>query len=56
MLDKNGDSEGNYSVLALKPYKFSKQNFTCPFHLIPVGKFYQADYPVNTILMFAILI
>jgi len=40
-LDQNGDSEGNFSVLAFKPYNFSINNFTCDYHMVPVGQFQQ---------------
>ncbi|KAK3910945.1 Receptor-type guanylate cyclase Gyc76C [Frankliniella fusca] len=39
-IDEQGDSEGNFSVLALKPYNFQLNNFTCAFHMIPVGQFH----------------
>ncbi|KAL1132356.1 hypothetical protein AAG570_010312 [Ranatra chinensis] len=45
-LDHNGDSEGNFSVLALKevpPWSKNSSNFTCKYKLVPVGKFYLAD-------------
>ncbi|XP_026477197.1 receptor-type guanylate cyclase Gyc76C-like [Ctenocephalides felis] len=42
-LDKNGDSEGNFSVLALKPFNLTLRdggtNFTCDHSMIPVGYF-----------------
>ncbi|XP_071447576.1 receptor-type guanylate cyclase Gyc76C-like [Hetaerina americana] len=42
-LDKNGDSEGNFSVLALRKHEepLVHQNFSCPFQLLPVGLFLQ---------------
>ncbi|CAG9761048.1 unnamed protein product [Ceutorhynchus assimilis] len=44
-LDKNGDSEGNFSVLAYKETEeiHLYNNFTCTFHLAPVGQFYQSE-------------
>ncbi|KAL0272546.1 UNVERIFIED_CONTAM: hypothetical protein PYX00_005475 [Menopon gallinae] len=44
-LDLNGDSEGNFSVLALKPHHLEVKNFTCGYHMVPVGQFQQSDYP-----------
>lgn len=38
-LDKNGDSEGNFSVLALQPYNLTVKNFTCTHHMLAVGYF-----------------
>lgn len=47
-IDGNGDSEGNFSVLALKPYHMSRENFSCDFHMVPVGYFQQGeDFPVS---------
>lgn len=51
-LDKHGDSEGNFSVLALKPYDLVDGNFSCEFHMIPVGQFQyyhdaNSDFPVS---------
>ncbi|KAF5306158.1 hypothetical protein FQR65_LT07434 [Abscondita terminalis] len=48
-LDENGDSEGNFSVLALKPndmpdIKVAK-NFTCLYQMVPVGQFQQGEFP-----------
>nr|XP_018907598.1 PREDICTED: receptor-type guanylate cyclase Gyc76C-like isoform X1 [Bemisia tabaci] len=42
-LDKNGDSEGNFSVLALKPHRFSEKNFSCGHFMVPVGQFYSGN-------------
>ncbi|CAG9865362.1 unnamed protein product [Phyllotreta striolata] len=44
-LDKNGDSEGNYSVVAfsLPKNKIVRDNFTCDYQLRPVGQFYQSS-------------
>lgn len=44
-LDLNGDSEGNFSVLALKPHPLVVKNFTCSYHMVPVGQFQQSDFP-----------
>ena len=40
-IDKNGDSEGNFSVLALKRSQFSPKdsNFTCDHHMVTVATF-----------------
>lgn len=50
-LDKNGDSEGNFSVLALVPTSDTKvyKNYTCSHQMRPVGQFFQLDsaYPVS---------
>lgn len=44
-LDKNGDSEGNFSVIAYMETdnKNVRYNFTCPFQFRPVGQFFQPD-------------
>ncbi|XP_050428975.1 receptor-type guanylate cyclase Gyc76C-like isoform X2 [Adelges cooleyi] len=43
-LDQRGDSEGNFSVVALKPYNFvfpmDSVNFTCPYYMVPMGQFH----------------
>ena len=41
-LDEFGDSEGNFSVLALKLNPFRRDNFSCDYQMVPVGQF-QAD-------------
>lgn len=48
-IDKNGDSEGNFSVLALKQGDFSlRENFTCSFNMKPVAHFEEGDeFPVS---------
>lgn len=53
-IDKFGDSEGNFSVLALKPESANfanGDNFTCTMHMIPVANFHQRggenDLPVS---------
>lgn len=40
-MDENGDSEGNFSVLALKESHFSTKdsNFTCDRHMVTVATF-----------------
>ncbi|KAF5298140.1 hypothetical protein FQA39_LY02564 [Lamprigera yunnana] len=52
-IDKNGDSEGNFSVLALKPINSEDievaKNFTCPYQMEPVGQFQQGEFPVYNI-------
>lgn len=50
-LDKNGDSEGNYSVIAYSVPKDKnvRDNFTCDYQMRPVGQFYQSSEPNNTI-------
>jgi hypothetical protein len=43
-MDANGDSEGNFSVLALKEAFFStKDNFTCDRQMVQVATFYQGN-------------
>lgn len=46
-IDRNGDSEGNFSVLAYKPFKYSfRDNLTCNYHMVPVAYFQQGeDFP-----------
>ena len=46
-IDSSGDSEGNFTAYALKPYNYSKMskfppyaNFTCGHYLLPVGDFH----------------
>lgn len=41
VIDNNGDSEGNFSVLVLKPEQFSvkESNFSCNFHMVPIATF-----------------
>ncbi|XP_050577138.1 receptor-type guanylate cyclase Gyc76C-like [Bombus affinis] len=41
--DKFGDSEGNFSVLALKKDPFHFNNFSCDFQMKPVGQFQQGE-------------
>ncbi|XP_022167854.1 receptor-type guanylate cyclase Gyc76C-like [Myzus persicae] len=54
-LDNNGDSEGNYSVVALKSHDFqyhlAEGNFSCPYYMIPVAQFYHGElleYKLNS--------
>jgi hypothetical protein len=50
-MDHNGDSEGNFSVAALKPYQYvynaSMYNFTCSYFIRPVAGFQQGENPVS---------
>ncbi|XP_076387210.1 receptor-type guanylate cyclase Gyc76C isoform X1 [Megachile rotundata] len=41
--DKFGDSEGNFSVLALKKNPFRINNFSCDYQMKPVGQFQQGE-------------
>lgn len=42
-IDSNGDSEGNFSVLAL--VKNPDRNVSCEYHLKPVGLFFHGNVP-----------
>ncbi|XP_015514449.1 receptor-type guanylate cyclase Gyc76C [Neodiprion pinetum] len=42
-LDENGDSEGNFSVLALQKLPMTRDKFSCDYQMIPVGQFQQGD-------------
>ncbi|XP_025406110.1 receptor-type guanylate cyclase Gyc76C-like isoform X2 [Sipha flava] len=46
-LDKDGDSEGNFSVVALKSQNFNvhlnEGNFSCPYFMVPVAQFYYGE-------------
>ncbi|EZA56309.1 Guanylate cyclase 32E [Ooceraea biroi] len=42
-LDNFGDSEGNFSVLALKKETFNRDNFSCDYQMKPVGQFQQGE-------------
>ncbi|XP_065155987.1 receptor-type guanylate cyclase Gyc76C-like isoform X3 [Atheta coriaria] len=49
-LDRNGDSEGNFSVLAFtrlsNPQEYAvNNNFTCLYQMRPVGQFQQGEFP-----------
>ena len=45
--DKFGDSEGNFSVLALKKDPFRRNNFSCDYQMKPVGQFQQGETLVS---------
>lgn len=48
IIDSSGDSEGNFSVLALKPYKMIRDNFSCDLHMVPIAYFQQGEkFPVS---------
>lgn len=51
-LDQNGDSEGNFSVLAFRRISGNQNvrgNFSCSYQMRPVGQFFQQpdDFPVS---------
>lgn len=49
-IDKNGDSEGNFSVLALTNVAANDiviNNFTCRYQMRQVGQFQQGEFPVS---------
>ena len=46
-IDKFGDSEGNFSVLALKKDPFHINNFSCYYQMKPVGQFQQGETLVS---------
>lgn len=49
-IDRNGDSEGNFSVLALKQFSHTLANKSnaCDFYMVPVAYFHQGDdFPVS---------
>lgn len=60
-IDKNGDSEGNFSVLALVETRdsivYNNYNYRCNFQMRPVGQFFQLDsaYPVSEFIVFLFL-
>ena len=56
-IDNNGDSEGNFSVLAYKPFKYSyRENLSCNFHMVPVAHFQQgSDIPVSESSFFVLV-
>lgn len=58
-LDKNGDSEGNFSVLAFRELSNDAKvidNFSCKYQMRPVGQFYQSDqFPVSEFIKLFIL-
>ncbi|XP_014244196.1 receptor-type guanylate cyclase Gyc76C-like [Cimex lectularius] len=57
-LDSNGDSEGNFSVLAFKPRQLAEDNFTCSHQMVPVGIFLHGaslpEFKINTSVDWAI--
>lgn len=50
-LDQFGDSEGNFSVLALKKEPFMFNNFTCDYQMKPVGQFQQGETLVSELFV-----
>lgn len=42
-LDEQGNSEGNFSVLALQKSPMQRDNFSCDYQMIPVGQFHQGE-------------
>lgn len=50
-LDKFGDSEGNFSVLALKKIPFRRDNFSCDYQMSPVGQFLQGENLVSELFV-----
>jgi len=50
-LDKFGDSEGNFSVLALKKEPFIRDNFSCDYQMLPVGQFLQGETLVSELFV-----
>lgn len=43
-MDASGDSEGNFSVLALKPYQnMIRENLSCDYAMLPVANFQQGE-------------
>jgi len=44
-IDKNGDSEGNYTVIAYKPFNYTLQgsSFVCDHYMIPVANFHPSE-------------
>ncbi|XP_065353214.1 receptor-type guanylate cyclase Gyc76C-like isoform X1 [Cloeon dipterum] len=42
--DKEGASEGNFSVIGLQNYNLTEHvNFSCPYHMLPVANFKHGD-------------
>lgn len=58
-IDRNGDSEGNFSVLALVPTadNIVHRDYKCNYQMRPVGQFFQLDsaYPVSEFIVFLLL-
>lgn len=50
-LDKFGDSEGNFSVLALTKDPFQRDNFSCDYQMSPVGQFLQGETLVSELFV-----
>lgn len=50
-LDQFGDSEGNFSVLALKKEPFRRDNFSCDYQMKPVGQFQQGETLVSELFV-----
>lgn len=54
-MDESGNSEGNFSVVALKSQNFNAHlyegNFSCPYFMVPVAQFYYGESLVNNIYM-----
>jgi len=50
-LDKFGDSEGNFSVLALKKEPFRVDNFSCDYQMLPMGQFQQGETLVSELFV-----
>lgn len=52
-IDQFGDSEGNFSVLALKEKHITDRNFTCDFQMMPVAYFLEGvEIPVSELSSF----
>lgn len=43
-IDEFGDSEGNFSVLALKYEPYTEGNFSCDFQMKPVAHFQMRQF------------
>lgn len=57
-IDKNGDSEGNFSVLALKEFNYTLPDkiSACTLYMVPVAYFHQGDdFPVSESPFFFII-
>lgn len=59
-LDENGDSEGNFSVLALvqTPHQVVHKSFNCSYQMRPVGQFYEhgGAIPVSEFIFICVLL
>lgn len=49
-IDNNGDSEGNFSVLALNEKSFQVGNFTCSYQMVPVATFHAGGKDDNILV------